>query len=197
MKRPRGFTLVEMMVAVAIVAILLAVAVPGFQGWIRNAEIRTAAESLQAGLNLARTEALRRNARVSLWLVDNLGATCVRSASGKSWVVSMDNPASACAAASSETVAPRLIQSRAGNDGSPNVNVAALNAAGAAASCITFNGFGLVEAACTGGGAPLARVSLTSAAGGASARMLDVRITSGGAIRQCDPNAAAGKPTSC
>jgi type IV fimbrial biogenesis protein FimT len=193
MKRQRGFTLVEMMVAVAIVAILMAVAVPNFQAFIRNTAIRSAAESMQAGLNLARSEALRRNARVTLWVVDSLAATCARSSSGNSWVVSFDNPAGACNAASSQTTAPRLIQSRAGSDGSTGVSVSALTAGATAASCITFNGFGGVESTCTGGGAPIGSIQFTSTGG----RRLDIRVTSGGAIRQCDPSADASSTARC
>lgn len=196
MKRQAGFTLVEMMVGVAVLAILLAVAVPSFQVFIRNTQIRTAAESMQAGLHLARSEALRRNARVTLWMVSTPDASCARSSSGTSWVVSIDDPASSCNAAASDTVAPRLIQLRAGADGSPNVTVGALNAAGAAADCVTFNGFGGVEAACAGA-APIAAIALRSAGSLSGTRGLDVRVSSGGAIRQCDPNAGPDDVARC
>lgn len=197
MKRSLGFTLVEMMIAVVIMAILLAVAMPGFQTFIQNTQIRTAAESMVAGLNLARTEALRRNARVSLWVVDQVTAACARSSTGSSWVVSVDDPAGNCAAASSETTSPRIVQSRSGKDGSSSVNVTAWDEPGAATSCITFNGFGGVEATCTGGGRPIGRMSFVSAAAPDSTRTLEVRVATGGAIRMCDPAVAVTDPASC
>lgn len=185
-KPQSGFTIVELMVTVAIVAILLAVGAPAMGTFIRNTEIRTASESMLAGLNLARTEALRRNTRVSLWLVTNTAADCARSSTGKSWVVSIDDPAGRCNAVSSVTNAPRLVQSRNGSDGSPGVNVAATS------SCITFNGFGRVESTCPDGASPITSISFVSATSPASTRDLQVRITSGGAARLCDPDATSG-----
>jgi type IV fimbrial biogenesis protein FimT len=54
-------TLIEIMVAVTIVVILLAAAMPSFSEWIQNSKIRTAAESIQNGISLARSEAVHRN----------------------------------------------------------------------------------------------------------------------------------------
>lgn len=199
MMRTAGFTLTEMMIAVAIMAILLAAGMPSFQTFIQNAQIRTTAESMQSGLHLARSEALRRNAHVTLWLVNGLTATCARSNTGTSWVVSIDNPASLCNTASSDTVAPRLIQSRAGSESGTGINVAATTSAvtPAASSCITFNGFGRVEANCTGGGAPIGAISFVSATAPTTTRGLNIRILSGGAIRMCSSTAVTGDLTAC
>lgn len=195
MKRATGFTLIELMIAIAIAAILLALAMPSFRTFILNAQIRSATESMHAGLNLARTESLKRNARVSMWLVNGLSATCARSATGTSWVVSVDNPANACSATSSSTAAPRLVQSRAGRDGSESVTVTAVNAGGTAASCITFNGFGGVEPTCTGGDTPIAR--FTFASSDASTRALQISVV-GGSIRTCNPAIInSNDPTFC
>src|SRR5687768_7003304 len=124
MKRhSKGFTLIEMMIAVAIMVLLLGIGVPSFQTFIANSKIRTTAETLQAGLHLARTEALRRNAQVSFWLVNGISAACARSNAGASWVVSQNDPTNGCNTASSTTTAPRVVQVRSGNDGSTNVTV--------------------------------------------------------------------------
>lgn len=195
MNKRGGFTLIEMMITVVIMAILLAVGAPSFTTFIQNAQIRTAAENLQAGLSLARSEALRRNAHVSLWMVNNLSASCARSATGTSWVVSQDNPAGNCAAGASDTTAPRLIQTRSGSDGSSNVTLSAVDSGGSATSCITFNGFGQVETTCNGGGNPIARVSLVSAV--SNTRALDIRVTAGGATRTCNPAETGSSPTAC
>lgn len=63
---PRGFTLLELMVTIAIVAILAAVGVPSFVSLIASQKLKTAASTLQASLNLTRAEALKRNANVTL-----------------------------------------------------------------------------------------------------------------------------------
>jgi type IV fimbrial biogenesis protein FimT len=64
----KGFTLVESMVVVAIVAILAALAGPAFQEMIRNNRLSAASSALQVSLNLARSEAAKRgsDARVTV-----------------------------------------------------------------------------------------------------------------------------------
>lgn len=56
----RGFTLIELMVTVAIAAILLMVAVPGMTSFKRNAELTSATNSLLVAINTARGEAMKR-----------------------------------------------------------------------------------------------------------------------------------------
>ena len=62
----RGFTLVELMITLAILTILLGIALPSFQSMIASQKIKTAAADLQSSLLLARSEALKRNANVTL-----------------------------------------------------------------------------------------------------------------------------------
>jgi type IV fimbrial biogenesis protein FimT len=57
----RGFTLVELLVTLALVAILLNVAAPSFVDFQRNAELTSRANTLLASLNAARGEAMKRN----------------------------------------------------------------------------------------------------------------------------------------
>lgn len=66
--RPSGFTLIETMVVVAIVAILAALAAPSFSDLIRNNRVSAASSALQVSLNLARSEAVKRgtDARVTV-----------------------------------------------------------------------------------------------------------------------------------
>lgn len=59
-----GFSLVELVIAMMVGAILLRLGMPSFGNWIGNQRMRTTAEALLHGLNVARSEALRRNARV-------------------------------------------------------------------------------------------------------------------------------------
>lgn len=62
--RPRGaagFTLIELMVTITLLAILMALGFPAMSEWVRDSRVRTVTDSLQNGLRLAQTEALRRS----------------------------------------------------------------------------------------------------------------------------------------
>lgn len=56
----RGFTLIELLVTIALAAILMAVAAPSFTSFQRNAELTSFANSMVAGINAARGEAMKR-----------------------------------------------------------------------------------------------------------------------------------------
>jgi len=64
--RSRGFTLVELVVTIAVLAIVLAIAAPSFQGMIERWRARQAAESLSSTLYYARSEAIRRGGNVTV-----------------------------------------------------------------------------------------------------------------------------------
>lgn len=59
-----GFTLIELMVTVALVAVLMVLAVPSFITFQRNAELTSTANSFLATLTAARAEAMKRQLRV-------------------------------------------------------------------------------------------------------------------------------------
>jgi len=61
----RGFTLIELMVALAILALLFLLGMPSFITYLRNSEIRSTSESIINGLRTASAEATRLNSRVA------------------------------------------------------------------------------------------------------------------------------------
>ncbi|QNH12263.1 prepilin [Xanthomonas sp. SI] len=77
----RGFTLVELMVTVAVLAIIMALAFPSFTMLIRSNRLTSTANELVAALQASRSEAVRLNGGVSLCRSDD-GSTC---ASGGDW----------------------------------------------------------------------------------------------------------------
>ena len=64
--RASGFTLPELLSVVAIVAILASVAAPAFSSMVAGARARSASSELYAALSRARSEAIKRNAEVTL-----------------------------------------------------------------------------------------------------------------------------------
>jgi type IV fimbrial biogenesis protein FimT len=66
MKRARGFTLVELMVVIAIVGVLAVIAQPSFTRMLAKQRTRSAASGLQLSLVKARSEAVKRNASITM-----------------------------------------------------------------------------------------------------------------------------------
>lgn len=65
-KISKGFTLVEMMVVIAILGILLAVVIPSFKSILHNQRVKSASFELFTSLTLARSEAIKRNTDVTI-----------------------------------------------------------------------------------------------------------------------------------
>lgn len=81
----RGFTLVELLVTMAVAAILLTVAVPNFQMFVLNSRMTTQANDLITAFNMARSEAVKRAASVTVCASSN-GTTCTGTWA-QGWIV--------------------------------------------------------------------------------------------------------------
>jgi type IV fimbrial biogenesis protein FimT len=75
MSRRKGFTLVEVVVTVALVAVVSALAVSWSQRWMATMRVTTASGDMMSALLLARSEAVKRRSRVVLCKSPD-GATC-------------------------------------------------------------------------------------------------------------------------
>lgn len=62
----QGFSVVELMVILLIVGILLAVGIPAFHGMVQGQRLTTSANALFMAVNMTRSEAIKRDARVDL-----------------------------------------------------------------------------------------------------------------------------------
>ncbi len=65
-RRDSGFTLPELLAVVAILAILASMAAPAYSSWVASARTSSAGTDLHTALSLARSEAIKRNAEVTL-----------------------------------------------------------------------------------------------------------------------------------
>ena len=66
MRKNSGFTITELMVTIAIFAILLSLAIPNFIAWLPNYRLQSGAEEIQSTLQFARVTAIKRNATATV-----------------------------------------------------------------------------------------------------------------------------------
>lgn len=85
--RMRGFTMIELMVTIAVLAILMAVAAPSFTNVMRKNDVSAANNALLADLSYARTEAVNRHVTVSI-CPSTTGHSCSSSTAYETgWIV--------------------------------------------------------------------------------------------------------------
>jgi type IV fimbrial biogenesis protein FimT len=157
-----GFSIVELVVAVAILAILSAIAVPSYTEYIANSQIRATTESIRNGLQLARAEAVKRNATVRFTLN-----------SDSSWNVGCPVATANC---------PILIQTKPAKEGASSTIT--LSATGS----VDFTSLGVRSPAV----GQLALVNVDNTAiPSANSRDLRVTVGAGGNMRVCDPNVSS------
>lgn len=167
MRRARsaaGFTLIELMVALAIAVLLLVLAAPAYSTWVADQQIRAATESIASGLRLAHAEAIRRNWQVE-FVVTPTGAS-------RGWAITQ-------VGSGTPIQEGRFVE---GSDGAlfemtPN-----------GATTVTFNGFGAVVPTNADASAVLQEIEVTHPASGS--RTLAVKV-GGGRIELCDPSPSA------
>lgn len=86
LRRINGFTLLELMVTVAVLAILATIAFPSFQATLRSNRMATTSNELIAALSLARSEAVK-NTRGAGLCASSAGVSCDGSAWSGGWMV--------------------------------------------------------------------------------------------------------------
>lgn len=187
----RGLTIIELLTGLVLLGILMVLAMPTFVQMLHNQKLRAGAESISAGLQIARTEALRRNAQVEFLLTDtepvedNVGGPNVNTA-GPHWMVRANS-----------TLGFQFVEGRSGfaGSGQANATVVAIAAVvpsaptATTAGTVTFNPIGRAELTAnavfdvsnpTGG-------ACKTPAGSEPMRCLRVVVTPGGRVRMCDP----------
>ena len=183
-------SIIELMVAVAIVAVLMAAAAPNFSSWLQTSQIRTSAETIISGLQLARSEAVRRNASMRFQFTTTVDGGCALNNAGPDWVVSQGDPSGLCNMTPSDdadliavplAADPRIKQVRSAKEGTSNALVAAN------APLVTFSALGQVTPPAT------VTINVTNPTGGVCAaaagpmRCMRIVVSPGGQVRMCDP----------
>jgi len=93
-KRTSGFTLLELMISIALIGILLALAGPSFREFTSSNRVTAANNDLITALNLARGEASRRSIPVTICASAD-GATCGAATNWASGWIVFQNPGTA------------------------------------------------------------------------------------------------------
>lgn len=199
--RERGFTLVELLVGLTLLAVLLGLGVPAMGTYLQNSKLASAASNYYTGLQTARTEAIRRNVRTEFVMTDtpvdtgNLANVVAPAVGGRNWVVR----------AASGPAAFMMVEAKAGAEGDGSAAAAAIQVTGSASAPavfdgrIPFNGFGG-----TADSAPYAidisnPAAGTCVLGGGKLRCRRITVSPGGQIAACDPavSASAGDSRAC
>lgn len=177
----RGFSLIELMVGIAIIGMLLTYMIPSMAAWMQSTQLRSAAESIQGAVQLARVEAVRRNTSVQLVLTSVAGG-----GTASDWTVG-------CVTATADC--PAVVQQRPAGEGSPNAVVTVTPAQ----SSFVFNSMGrLTPPPAADFQIDVTHIKANSCIlAGGDYRCQRLFLGSGGQVRMCDPSLTAPNPRAC
>ena len=176
----RGFTLIELMVTVALVAIMMVLAAPSFITFQRNSELTTTANSFLATLASARAEAMKRQLRTFVIPFDG-----TNWASG--WKVFVDSNSTVTASAlTMDTTGDILLSSVDALPSSITIDTtSATSFVHPGGKYVMFNGTGFMGL--IGGGFPSGGADSLDFSNGSETRRVLVSVA--GRARVCKPNA--------
>lgn len=199
----RGMTLIELVVAFAVMALLIGLGMPSLADWMQNVRVRGTAESLSGVLQMARSEAVRTNGTVIFQVTTSIENDCAVSPDGTSWVISLCPAEGACGAEPDRN----QLRPAGGCAGGPMILAKGNFEGGESAQITMDNGMicysglgrinpaagncpaGSLDPAASGGTAIIDIVSTRGDCvdAGGTMRCLRINIGPGGESRLCDP----------
>lgn len=171
--RQRGFNIMEIVVTFVIIAVLSVLAMPVYSTWMQNSQLRASAESIMAGLQHARSEAVRSNSTAGVRF---------ELMSGNAWRVQQVSDGT-------------VLQQGGGLDLAKNAVVTP----DVAISEVIFTPLGQTNPAMTVNiNVTHLDTNLKCRVDGGDMRCLRVQVRSGGMVRMCDPSVTTvGDPRTC
>jgi type IV fimbrial biogenesis protein FimT len=187
--RVRGFTLIELVVTMGVLALLVVLAVPNLATWMQSARVRTSAEFIENGLRQAQAEAIKQNREVAFILTTSAAnattfPTPTTGATGTYWYAVTVPWTIANAAFGAKTFVAT---------GPTSTDSSQVTVTGPATIC--FSSYGRLTAissdtsatpvTCGAGASATYAVAPTSA--NANALKLNVTVSAAGQVRLCNP----------
>jgi len=192
-----GFSLLELMIAIAILGILLALAQPGFVSVLNANRLTGTANELLTTMQVARSEAVKRNARVVVCRSDNPDAATPACNTGagnwSGWISFVDDGGATPANARNNTLEAGETVLRVGSIQAPLVVVASPAISGASQR-IVFRADGMARAATSLLFGQL-RVCIPTAQPADNARDLAIATGSRMGVKKKNAAGACGAPT--
>ena len=157
----KGFSLIELLVGIAILTILMVMAAPSFYSLIQNDLSISISNNLQMGLNYARSEAIKRGSNVSICPASDSTFSACGSNWANGWIIFL-NPTGSNAISTSTVLRTEAIdRTGATITTSPALTVATYTSSGFAASGTSNVTFTIKTSGCTADYGRSIAISLT------------------------------------
>ncbi len=174
----RGFTLIELMVAITLIGLIAAIGVPNFQGFLMEKKVTESANLFLQAAQSARSEAIKINGRVALVKAPSTNEWCIIDRSVNATLATCD--------ASTNAVGNGIVRKFLNGNQQTQGVTSPDNA-----SMLTFNSFGQrVPNSDLSNPIDAMNFSMTD-----SSKQL--RVTTTGGLRMCDPNRPSGDTQAC
>ena len=196
----RGITMMEVMVSVAVIATVLAVGIPNLSSWVQNTQVKSTAETVLTGLQLARGEAVRQNSRAKFLLTKNTDNSAdwtviTASSSVPNSFLLADGATEIQKAAAAEMGVNARLNIASGVQAAGDCSTAITSGMGASEN-VVFDAFGKVVST-TMTRIDVIKAGDTGADNEQNSRRRVILISQSGAAKLCRPGLPSSNPQGC